>query len=580
MNTATQPTQMSVDAFKKIVREGVQEACEAYGWNENKEGERGYAFQKWVGDLFVQREGLAADVDEGMFLSGDLQIDLALEDTDRKLLYLIQAKYPSPAQSPPVLENEVVSFLDRHDVLLNHQEWVHQHARDQLLEYVGDYPQRLKDGWGIYFYFVSTGRASPRVSELVNDKHSSVRRSFSNVSFQLLDLSGLKEFYIQAQTLEQSIPEETRFLLRTHSWISKTAPHEALLTIVAGNTLAALYKKERERIFAYNIRSYLGRNQLNKDIIETATTKPDEFYYFNNGVSAICTSFEIDEKTNEFIAENFQIINGAQTVGALASVPQLSADVEILLRVTKAGSVKTEKGFNADIIRYNNTQNVVKLSDFRANDQIHLWLEKRFASQKTRGALDQKIVYERKRSLRRYPRAFVATLEELAKIRYAFLVEPTRCVADPKSLWTHAQDGGVYEQALGVNGEIPAFWPEETFEEALFALIIYKRIEELINGLVKKDRKFLWLRRLRYFALALAAEHLKVARQNQSELMQTRAAFSKWFDTFSKECLRALVEAHQQAFEFDKTTVFALARSEQRWSATRSKFVTLMEMTL
>jgi hypothetical protein len=277
MNNAAHPTQMSVDAFKRIVREGVQESCKRQGWNENKDTERGYAFQKWVGELLVQREGLEADVDEGMFLSGDLKIDVALEDTDRKLLYLIQTKYVSLAQSPPILEDEVVAFLDRHNVLFDHQDWVHRHANDQLLEYVGDYPQRLKDGWGIHFYFVSTGRASSRVFELVDEKHNSLRRLFSSVSFQLLDISGLKEFYIQAQTLEQSIPAQTRFLLRRDSRILKTAPHEALLTIVAGNTLAALYKKERERIFAYNIRSYLGRNQLNKDIIETAMTKPDEF---------------------------------------------------------------------------------------------------------------------------------------------------------------------------------------------------------------------------------------------------------------------------------------------------------------
>jgi hypothetical protein len=110
-------------------------------------------------------------------------------------------------------------------------------------------------------------------------------------------------------------------------------------------------------------------------------------------------------------------------------------------------------------------------------------------------------------------------------------------------------------------------------------LVIYKRIEEVINDLVKKDRKFLWLRRLRYFALALAAEHLKVSQQNRSDLMQGRAAFLKWFDAFWKECSRALVDAYQQAFDFDKTTVFALARSDQRWLATRHKFVTLMEMT-
>jgi hypothetical protein len=509
-----------------------------------------------------------------------LKIDVAIEDADRKLLYLLQTKFPSPAQSPPILEDEVVAFLDRHSVLYDHPDWVRAHANDQLLEYVGDYGQKLKDGWGVYFYFVSTGRGSAKITDLVNEKHSLVRRQFSNVNFQLLDISGLKELYIQAQTLEQSIPEETRFNLAKNSWILKADPHQALLTIVKGNTLAALYKKERERIFAYNIRSYLGRNQLNKDIIETAMKRPEDFYYFNNGVSAICTSFEVDEKTNEFVAENFQIINGAQTVGALSSVPQLSAKAEVLLRVTKAGSVKTEKGFNADIIRYNNTQNVVKLSDFRANDQIHLWLEKKFAEQRPRGAQDQKLAYERKRSFKRHPGTYVVTLEELAKIRYAFLFEPTRCVDDPKSLWTHTQDGGVYEQVFGIGGELRTFWPDEIFDETLFALITYKRIEGLINERIKKDRKFLWLRRLRYFAVALAAEHLKITAQERTKLAESRADFVKWFDSYWKECSRAMVDAYQQAFDIDKTTVFALARSDQRWATTRNKFVTVLEMAL
>src|ERR1700692_2381682 len=72
MNETIHTAQMSVDAFKKIVRDGVQIACKNQGWNETKENERGYAFQKWVGELIVQREGLDTNVDDGMFLSGDL----------------------------------------------------------------------------------------------------------------------------------------------------------------------------------------------------------------------------------------------------------------------------------------------------------------------------------------------------------------------------------------------------------------------------------------------------------------------------------------------------------------------------
>jgi hypothetical protein len=99
--------------------------------------------------------------------------------------------------------------------------------------------------------------------------------------------------------------------------------------------------------------------------------------------------------------ENFQIINGAQTIGALKSAKDLSSETEVLLRITQGESVKTEKGFNADVIRFNNTQNIIKSSDFRSNDPVQLWLEKRFNDLRPRGAQQKRIVYVRKRSLPR-----------------------------------------------------------------------------------------------------------------------------------------------------------------------------------
>ena len=102
--------------------------------------------------------------------------------------------------------------------------------------------------------------------------------------------------------------------------------------------------------------------------------RPTEFFYFNNGISAICTEYELEE--NVLTAYDFQIINGAQTVGSLARSDQ-NSDIEVLFRLTKAEDVKTEKGINRDIIRYNNSQNIIKASDFRANDDIHIWLSQK-----------------------------------------------------------------------------------------------------------------------------------------------------------------------------------------------------------
>lgn len=43
------------------------------------------------------------------------------------------------------------------------------------------------------------------------------------------------------------------------------------------------------------------------------------------------------------VAKNFQIINGAQTVGALAAA-EPNPDVEVLFRLSKTANVKTERG--------------------------------------------------------------------------------------------------------------------------------------------------------------------------------------------------------------------------------------------
>jgi hypothetical protein len=569
----------SVDGFKQIVRDGVDEICREFGWHKDKDQERGYAFQRWVGRLFVARDGLDVDVEAGCFHANDLKIDLALEDVDRKVLYLVQTKFMSLAALPTIDEDPVTTFFERHSTFLDKPEWVQEHAGSELLDFVGNYRDRLEEGWLIRFYFVATGRASERLQKLVEAHDATLRAAFSNVACELIDFYKLKEIYVQSQSLEQSIPDLVELQLPKESFIEKDSPHQTLVAIVKGTALVALYRRHKESIFAYNIRSYLGKNSLNKEIIATAQTEAKNFFYFNNGVSAICSGYSIEPKTRILRAKSFQIINGAQTVGALSSAGSgLSSDVEVLVRLTVSGSVKTEKGFNAEIIRYNNTQNVVKLSDFRANDAIQLWLEKTFQDLRPRGAQEDKIVYERKRSFHKKKGVHVLRLEDLSKIRYGFFHEPTRCVGDPKSLWTSASDGGVYEQAFGVDGELVSHWPEAELKKTLFAVLVYQEIEDRINDRIKRDRKFLWMRRLRFFALALAARYLSLRHLDPEKLLAGRKEFESFFSEFWKAASLKLSDIYSDV-QTEKTTMFAYVRSDQKWRSLREKFETYLEMT-
>lgn len=243
-------------------------------------------------------------------------------------------------------------------------------------------------------------------------------------------------------------------------------------------------------------------------------------------------------------------------------------------------SIKTDRGFNADIIKYNNTQNIVKSSDFRSNDRIQTWLENRFKNYRYRGAVS-KITYIPKRTNRKVPGTYVVRLEDFAKIRFAFNIEPTRAVADPKSLWTLEADGGFYEQAFGVNRELQDFWPEEEFIRGVLAIMLYKAIEDRISESIKKDKAFAFLRRLRFFSLALADIYLELKHpeKSASEVLASAVDFRKMFDEFWLSSIRELIDAHYQAVEIEKSTGFALVRGEQRWKAVKEKYTRYLKLT-
>jgi hypothetical protein len=568
---------LSVENFRNKVLQEVQDVCAREGLKFDMDQARGFAFQKWVASLICLHEGVEEEK-VTTFSTNDLKFDVIIEDDDQKVLYFCQTKFVSVKSNPDLLESEVHDFFQRHRLLLDGN-WVHEHASDELLDYVADYSTRLDEGWQAHFYFVSTGTATPRQKKLVAELEEKARTDYLGISFSLMDFSAIKEFYIESETLEAQISELVEFDIPRNKWLLFEKPRLTIVAVVKANTLINLYRTERERIFAVNIRSFLGRKGINKDIAFTAQRHPDKFFYFNNGVSAICTAIEFDEKTGHFRGQNFQVINGAQTIGALKSAKEVSSDTEVLLRITEGETVKTEKGFNADVIRFNNTQNIIKSSDFRSNDPIQLWLEKRFNEHRARGAQSKRIAYVRKRTFKRVPHADVLRLEDMARIRYTWLKEPTRSTADPKSLWAFVADGGAYEFAFGIDDEAVDFWPDAAFDESLLAVIAYREIERRLTEIIKMDRRFLWIRRLRYFALSLFKLYITEKKYEIAELLASRATFDGVFSEFWKDAHRELISAHYDAVERDKTTVFALARSDTRWSSTREKFLFFLKQT-
>lgn len=562
-------TSLSPDDFRKLLLAEMTKLAAEHNWNLNQEFGRGYAFQLWCAITYsgYDQEVETEPEQAMMYGSKDLGADLVFEDSNRKHLIIAQCKYLSLTERKNIDESDVASFVNRH-ALFSDQFWVRSNASEAAKEALIDYADRLANGWRASYLFFSTGRITERIADLVETFNEKYRKDAQPVTCTVYDIAGLKDFYIRSQTLEESIPDEVQLQLPRDRWIQKDDPLPTLLAIVKGNSLRSLYQHHKEALFAFNIRGYLGDRGINTAIRTTAEKKPEEFFYFNNGVSAICTDFFIDKKSNLLIAKKFQIINGAQTVGALRQAAENSS-VEVLLRVTKTLGVATEKGFNAEVILYNNSQNVVKVSDFRANDPIQLWLEKKFVEYRNafRAVLPD-VVYVRKRGIKKRGR-FTGTgikLEDAAKIRYAFLNEPTRAIDSPKDMWTRKEDGGVYELAFGLSGREVELWPDSDFEEFLLAIAIFWFVEEETKIEAKNDdlRSF---GRLKFHALSLAGVYFRNGEVATSpkDLLANESRFRTICQSFWLEARRTLIDAYVDALTRQKTTIAAMARNTEQW---------------
>jgi hypothetical protein len=211
---------------------------------------------------------------------------------------------------------------------------------------------------------------------------------------------------------------------------------------VAGTQLAEMYRQYKYRLFAMNIRDYIGESTTNKGIVDTAVTCPDEFVFFNNGVSAVATQVEPDEENQLLRCQRFSIINGAQTVRSLSKAQlrdgQPLKDVRVLLRVMNF-SLSKDAEFLADVTRFNNTQNAVKISDFRSNDPVQKDLHRRFLELNRGG---KPYFYKNKRSRERTSNKLPIGMEDLAKTVYAFRYGPDDMFGGTRYLFDISTKGG------------------------------------------------------------------------------------------------------------------------------------------
>jgi hypothetical protein len=151
-----------------------------------------------------------------------------------------------------------------------------------------------------------------------------------------------------------------------------------------GINVGDLNKRAGVRLFARNIRGFLGGDEdVNRAIRDTLDTCPENFWYYNNGVTLVCDKTRrVDKGTHEILRlYNPQVINGQQTTRTLADFGSKRASVLVrVIAIPRVGDERASKfeELVSRIVQATNWQNEIAASDLCANDFEQVRLQREF----------------------------------------------------------------------------------------------------------------------------------------------------------------------------------------------------------
>jgi len=208
-------------------------------------------------------------------------------------------------------------------------------------------------------------------AKVINDALAEMNEFSEMLSERVL---GMAELHVVVK--DGGKPSKIDITVELEDWGGLTEPYTAYYGLVDGATLADWYSEHGGQLFDDNLRKALGTTPVNQAITETLREKPEHFWYFNNGVTALCDEITktakggAARKSGEFVVRGLSIVNGAQTVSSLAArakEPEGDLDpVRVWIRLISLKGCPED--FSTEVTRNTNTQNTVEHRDFIALD--------------------------------------------------------------------------------------------------------------------------------------------------------------------------------------------------------------------
>ena len=215
-----------------------------------------------------------------------------------------------------------------------------------------------------------------------------ISKTASDALQALLDDEDLDEERLVKQVEYYAATEITRDLLaeqayeQVHADISLQKhekvehPRSTYYGVARLGDLVTLHQTHGKALYERNIRYFLGssKSDVNRAIKTTLHDAPGDFFYLNNGVTAVCDLIEPKATKNgakKFKVRGLSIINGAQTVASAAEFVRQHPgrnidDAKVMLTLIKAPA---DGPFGKRVTKARNHQNPVQTANFASLDE-------------------------------------------------------------------------------------------------------------------------------------------------------------------------------------------------------------------
>ena len=334
------------------------------------------------------------DIEDAMqgLKTNDESIDAFFVDEKNKEINIIQCKSCISEKKKSALKKGWLSYLDGVLNKLEDHHFIDNHKNSQIKEIAEEYIKYKEQGYKPKSHFFHLGGADKNI--LSHYKDRIIYYGWDEIK---------NEYQEYLSKMDRTEPPSIDILLR-YALIEPLIgnKHKTLVSIITGDEIVRLRQEYRYKLFDKNLRFGLGKNKINKGIMETAKGEPDNFYFFNNGITITSKGFKYRQTNSKLTIEYPQIINGAQTVNAIyaafiekkseiarrypdidkdTTAKEFFKDIRLLFRIIlddeKDG--KKTSDFEEKVIRYNNSQNSIKETDFYANEPEQIELQRLFS---------------------------------------------------------------------------------------------------------------------------------------------------------------------------------------------------------